>query len=217
MQRHSLLLLTTAGLLISIPGRAQTGEAPRHATLVDLTGAAGGKRAYVSAAGWRTWGLDANGRFQAGLGVRGTGFWGPEGTYDFVAGPNAFTELRVDKPRLLTLNTALHLRARVVGQVRVGITIDLAGVTVGSGSLVGPQIPEGEIRPTRWNLLRGGTADRGSLNSEFYVSAALTPHLSLRAGLSHVVNAYDFRSAGSPVTRYHRFTNLGLLGATYTF
>lgn len=121
------------------------------------------------------------------------------------------------KPRLVALNAALHLRARVVGRFRVGFTIDLVGLTLGSGKSYGHGQLIGTLRPTRVNLLLGGEKDRGSLNSEFYVSADLTPHLSVRAGLSHVVNAYEIKSASKSSIQYRIFGNLGLLGVSYTF
>lgn len=207
-----------SGTLPALSAAAQTPA--RHARLLDLTGATGKDGHYISLAGWQLWGLDTQGRFQAGLGIRATEFFGAQATY----GPQdtetpVLTALPVVQPRLLALNAALHLRARVAGPVGVGFTIDLAGVTLGPARDLGPlpaTAPDvrgpAAPRPMRGNLLRGGVADYGSLNSEFYVSIRATPRFSFRGGASHAVTSYVF--AGD---RYNRFVTIGLLGVTYAF
>ncbi|MBC8084832.1 MAG: hypothetical protein H7Z21_16665, partial [Hymenobacter sp.] len=65
--------------------------------------------------------------------------------------------------------------------------------------------------PTRGNLLLGGSRDRGSLNSEFYLAAALPRGLGLRAGWSHIVTGYE-----TDASTYHRFHNLAALGVSYS-
>jgi hypothetical protein len=205
--------------------------ARRHAFVFDVTGAIGKpaiynyKQVYLSAAAWRLWGLDRTGRFQVGVGAHLTHYRSEMAFYDLVRGTastyrsssidGVYTPqiLAVSAPRLWAFNAALHARARVVGPVRVGFSIDLAGLTTGSGST--QYYTPTNVRPTRWNVLLGGVKDRGSLNSEFYVSADVTPHFGIRAGLSHVVNAYEIVRDGKAVADYHKFSNLGFLGASF--
>ena len=117
------------------------------------------------------------------------------------------------EPRLLALNLAFHVRARVAGPVRVGFNLDMLGATFGpdrTGTLT-PDVPfQRPPRPVWNNVLLGGAADRGSLNSELYASVDLPYRLSVRGGWSHLVTAYDVDG-----TRYRRFHNLAALGISY--
>ena len=212
-----LLLLPAA--LLPLCAAAQTAPAaPRHATVLDLTGATGenGLR-YASAAGWRLWGLDRAGRFQVGLGARASYYWANENGFDKQSGGNPARLLRVTQPRILALNAAFHLRARVAGPVRVGFNLDALGASFGpvrSGQLSHPVGPasfnSGPPEPVQANILQGGSPDRGSLNSELYLSVALGHGLSVRGAWSHLVTAYETEG-----TRYRRFRNLAALGLSY--
>ena len=233
-----LAVLLLALVPVAAWAQGPTTSAPaRHATVFDLTGAYGRVggyiiaesrgRWYASAAGWHVWGIDATGRFQVGVGGRITHFRSETGDYLLTGRtPSSYSPVSmgqsyvpyfvlVQAPRLTTANVALHARVRVVGPVRLGFTIDLLGLTFGSGKLYGTGY-DISIRPTRLNLLLGGANDRGSLNSEFYVGADLSPHFAVRAGLSHVVNAYTATVPGETDLRYQRFSNLGLLGLSWT-
>lgn len=208
--RPSLLSLALLGAALA-PGAARAQSAPRHATVLDLTGAVGPTLNYGSAVAWRLWGLDAAGRFQAGAGVRVSHFFAEGYTLDHQAGPEDFS-IQVPEPRLTSFNAAFHLRARVAGPLQLGFNLDVAGLTVGPGrtreaaaAAVGTP-----VRPVRGNLLLGGTRDRGSLNSEFYAALALPRGLSVRAGLSHLVTGYQ-----DDATRFRRFRSLAALGLSY--
>jgi hypothetical protein len=212
MSMLRVVLAMLAALLPAFTASAQLAGPPRHATLVDLTGAAGSELYYTALAGWRLWGLAQGGRLQAGLGGRVTYFWGPANELDRQNGAAPPAALVVPQPRLLALNLALHLRARVAGPVRLGFNLDLLGASFGPGRTAettsSAAIPE--VRPVRNNVLLGGLADQGTLNSELYASLALPHHLSVRGGWSHVVTAYEVND-----TRYRRFRNLAALGLSY--
>lgn len=205
-----LLLLAFGGwsALQPAPAKAQSQLPPaRHATIFDLTGATGPTLNYASVAAWRLWGVDAGGRFQVGAGLRASYFFAECYELDRQTGPDRPT-LTVLAPRLYSLNAAFHLRARVAGPVRLGFNLDAAGLSFGPARST-PAVP-GRVRPTTSNLLRGGSSDEGSLNSEFYLAAALPRGLSVRAGWSHLVTGYE-----SDASTYHRFRNLALLGVSY--
>lgn len=204
------LLLTLSGWLAlrPTPTKAQSGPTTaQHATVFDLTGASGPTLTYASVAAWRLWGVDAGGRFQVGLGLRASHYFADAYDLDRQTGTDSPT-LAVLAPRLYALNAAFHLRARVAGPVRLGFNLDAAGLSFGPGRNA-PTAPD-RARPTTGNLLRGGSRDRGALNSEFYLAAALPRGLSVRAGWSHIVTGYE-TDAGT----YHRFRNLALLGVSY--
>jgi len=181
--------------------------------VLDLTRAVGPSLNYASVAGWRLWGLDAAGRFQVGLGVRGSYYFADNLTLNRQSSGDAQV-LRVPSPRLEAINAAFHIRALVAGPLRVGFNLDLAGVSFGperAGGYDGliTQVPP-IARPTGGNVLLGGSKDRGSLNSELYASLALPAKLSLRVGYTHQVTGYE--AEGS---RFRRFYNLAALGLSY--
>ena len=203
------IFLAFGGLsMLTASAQAQSGPTTtRHATVFDLTGAVGPTLNYASVAAWRLWGVDAGGRFQVGVGLRGSHYFADGYDLDRETGTGS-PSLTVLAPRLYSLNAAFHLRARVAGPVRLGFNLDAAGLSFGPDRST-PAGPE-QVRPTTGNLLRGGSSDRGSLNSEFYLSAALPRNLSVRAGWSHIVTGYD-----SDAGTYHRFRNLAALGVSY--
>jgi hypothetical protein len=208
----SLFYLTTVLAATGpLAGHAQTAPAARHATVFDLTGASGPSLNAASAATWRLWGLDAAGRFQVGLGLRATQFFAAGYALDRQTGP-AGGEIQVAQPRLTAFNVAFHLRARVVRSLHLGFNLDALGLSVGPNR-VGQAAGSGAIlslRPVAGNVLLGGRADRGSLNSELYAAWGLTQGLQLRGGYSHLVTAYE-----DDASRYHRFLNLAVLGLSY--
>lgn len=210
------MLRTFLFLLLGWPLLAPAQTAPsRHATVLDLTGAVGPSLNYASVAGWRLWSLDAAGRFQVGLGVRGSYYFADGLALDRQSGGDAFPQvLLVPRPRLGAVNAAFHVRALVAGPLRVGFNLDLAGVSFGperASSYDGViTIAPFIAKPTSGNLLLGGSNDRGSLNSELYASLALPAGLSLRVGYTHQVAGYEAQGE-----RYRRFHNLAALGASY--
>ncbi len=223
-------LFSVALLALPLAAAAQTAPTtPRHATVLDLGGAVGPTLNYGSVAAWRLWGLDAAGRLQVGLGVRGTHFFADEATYDGQnvrensANQSQYT-LYVPSPRITALNIALQLRARVAGPVRVGFSIDLAGLSTGpervgraDGTLFNIAPNRAGTRPVRQNLLLGGNRDRGSLNSELYAAVDLPRNFSLRGGYSHLVTAFEQYAFLDDAGRYRRFSNLAVLGLNYEF
>ena len=121
-------------------------------------------------------------------------------------------EIQVTQPRLTAFNAAFHLRARVVSRLHLGFNLDALGLSVGpdrAGQVAGSGTTL-SLRPVTGNVLLGGRADRGSLNSELYAAWGLARGLHLRGGYSHLVTAYE-DDAG----RYHRFLNLAVLGLSY--
>ena len=92
----------------------------------------------------------------------------------------------------------------------LGFNLDAAGLSFGPTRRT-PTITGRPVRPTRGNLLLGGSRDRGSLNSEFYLALALLRGLGLRAGWSYIVTSHE-----QETSTYQRFRNLAALGVSYT-
>jgi hypothetical protein len=221
--KPTLPLATLFSALLLRTAHAQTGPTePRNVILFDLTGAVGPTLNCTAAAGWGLWGLDQAGRVQAGFGLRASYFFAEVNDYDGQNTPAGYT-LRVPETRIVALNFAWHLRVRVAGPVRVGFNLDAAGLSFGpertaqangTPARLSPDRPG--TRPVLLNVLRGGAADRGSLNSELYAAVALPRGLSLRAGYSHIVTGYRTDYFADDAGRYRRFRNLALLGLSYT-
>ena len=175
----------------------------------------------VAGAAWRLWGLDAGGRFQAGVGLRASHYFADAAAYDSQNGTEGLI-LTVAEPRSLALNAAFQVRARVAGPVSLGFNLDLVGVSVGplrpgqySGNTsalppVLPPVVPLVTEPVTLNLLRGGLADQGSLNSELYAGLALPRGFGLRLGYCHLVTAQ-----AADDTRYRRFRNLASVGLSW--
>jgi hypothetical protein len=217
MKVHLLSALALLLELRALPAAAQARLAsPRSATVVDLTGAAGPTLHYASAAVWRLWGVDAAGRFQVGLGGRVSHYFGDSYALAPQAGP-ASGDIQVARPAVTSFNAAFHLRARVAGPVRLGFNLDVLGFSLGPdrtgrdlNSAGAASSASRLVRPVPGNVLLGGLADRGSLNSELYAAVQLAGGLSVRAGYSHLVTAYE-----DEASRFRRFRNLAALGVSY--
>ena len=108
------------------------------------------------------------------------------------------------------LNLMLEGDLQLTSSVSLGANLDIVGVATGptrSLGLVG-------AKPNGVSLFEYGSRDRGSLNSEFYVSVALNQAIHFRLGASHYVLGYDVTdqvSAGPGIpasSRYQRFATV---------
>lgn len=158
----------------------------------------------IAAAAWLPFEL-ARGQVRLAFGARITGFGGETRSFanrDGVQGALAAT-LPVD-PSVYALNGAVAGEVRLGARLGIGANIDLAGMAVGPQRVAGAV----ELHPARWSMLQVGTGDRGSLNSEFYLSLRVSPRVQARAGASHYVLGYrgtDSASGSRPSARYQRF------------
>lgn len=105
-------------------------------------------------------------------------------------------------PNVWGLNLMVAIEARVLGPISAGANLDVVGIAGG------PARSQGNIsiRPARFSMFRYGNADRGSLNSEFYLAARVTQRLGIRGGLSHFVVGYEAEQEDG-VRRYLRFAD----------
>jgi hypothetical protein len=130
------------------------------------------------------------------------------------------SSLLIEAPRLTALNVAVQLRLRLANwpekhPIGLGFNIDLGGLSFGPTRSVQPTASTtssspNEIRPVRGNLLLGNKNDRGTLNSELFITHNLTPRLTIRVGWAHIASGYALDG-----NRYQRFSNLAFIGLSY--
>ncbi len=170
----------------------------------DLSAGFGTGAGRIAAAGWLPFEL-AQGRVRIALGMRLTGYAGETRSFanrDGVQGA-LVSALPVD-PSVYALNVAVAGDVQLGARLGVGANIDLAGVAAGPQRVAGAV----ELKPARWSVLQVGNGDRGSLNSEFYLSLRVSHRVQARAGASHYVLGYrgtDSASGSQPSARYQRF------------
>jgi hypothetical protein len=189
-----------AGTLLLAPAlRAQL-----PAAAVDLSAGLRGGAHRLALGSWRPL-LSLRGRVRAGLGARLTFYGGESAGYKNrgTAQGNLTPSFSID-PAVYSLNLAVFGEVLALPGVALGANLDLVGLGAGptrrSGDLV--------AKPERGAVFKYGNADRGALNSEFYVAWRVGRWTQLRAGLSHYVTNYtvtDTGAAGSPGSRYQRF------------
>ena len=190
--------------LATAPAAPTTLAAQRRVVAWDLSAGFGNGAGRIAAAGWLPFEL-AQGRVRIAFGVRITGFGGETRSFanrDGVQGLLAST-LPVD-PSVYAVNGAVAGEVQLEARLGVGANIDLAGVATGPQRAIGSV----DLEPARWSVLQVGNGDRGSLNSEFYLSLRVSHRVQARAGASHYVLGYrgtDSASGSRPSARYQRF------------
>ncbi len=177
----------------------------------DLSGGAGSDA-------WRValslpWRLPVGQRLVLGAGPRLTYYAGSPARYRNRGEVTAGLPSRVTvDPAVLGLNLMVLGELKLVRSVAVGANIDLAGVAIGPSRSVGGA----EFAPAHGSLLLYGNADRGSLNSEFYLAVKPAPAWTIRGGFSHYVTGYRGK-AGAESARYLRFDSVGFLALAWTW
>ncbi len=194
-------------LILSLAAAAAgptTLAAQRPAVAWDLSAGFGAGTGRIAAGGWVPFEL-ALGRVRIALGLRLTGYASDARSFanrDGVQGALA-ADLPVD-PAVYALNVAVAGEVRLGGKLGIGANIDLAGVAAGPPRVAGTV----QLKPARWSVLQVGNGDRGSLNSEFYLTLGVSHRVQARAGASHYVLGYrgtDSASGSRPSARYQRF------------
>ena len=181
-----------------------TLAAQRRGVAWDLSAGFGTGAGRIAAAAWLPLDL-AGGRVRIALGTRLTGYAGEARSFanrDGVQSALA-SALPVD-PSVFALNGAVAGEVRLGARLGIGANIDLAGVAAGPRRAAGAV----KLKPARWSVLQVGNGDRGSLNSEFYLSLRVSHRVQARAGASHYVLGYrgtDSASGSRPSARYQRF------------
>jgi hypothetical protein len=188
----------------------------------DVVAGAGPDVALTGVGVARLWPVLGGGRVRAGAGARWTAFLGGEQRLAApaarVAGSERLTDSLVGPLGWANaMNLAGHVAVQLTERVAVGANLDLLGVTwgttqVGTLRIANASGPATASRvaanPTLFNRFGGGTGDRGTLASEFWLGWDIRRDVRLRVGLNHFVVEHTTPSvAPDGNTRYRRFGN----------
>lgn len=159
------------------------------------------------------WHLPVGQRLVLGIGPRVSYYAGSPARYRNRGRTSTALPSRVSiDPSLAGLNLMVLAEVKLVPRVRVGANLDLLGVAAGPSRNDGAV----ELTPARGSLFLYGNADRGSLNSEFYLGVSPAPGLTIRGGFSHYVTGYRGEAGGS-TTRYLRFDSVPFLAVGWSW
>ncbi len=208
----------------------------------DLTVAAGSSQGILSLGAWHHWKFGKKQRLEIGLGPRISAYSGSK--KDFWTAPASISRgsttpflvvfssqetqhwdtLTVQRPLVVSFNAAIQLAYRISPKFRVGVNIDLIGLSVGRNSpaifTTDGQQQSVEAKPLSLNLLLTGDLDKGSLNSEFFLTYQLNDKWGLRGIYQFYFAEYqtrvDIQEVPEPNDRFRNKANLLGLGLTYS-
>lgn len=204
-------------LVFLIGGEALCQDGPRaHNHLADFMLGIGGGQTNVSTSYQISWKFGAKQRLRMGAGMRLNGFFAsdkyfvtaPAKIVKGEAGPGALFKKPIEQnmdsvqfssAQIYALNFLVHIGWAFSDKFAAGFNIDVTGASFGgtqSGTYINGNAPGGPAAvavsgsPTGFNLLLIGENDIGSLNSEFFVTYALNPDWSIKAGIQHIFMEY---------------------------
>lgn len=216
--------LLTSALVSSVAAAQSLSDVP---TTYIGSVAIGSGITTLSGAAARSVYVGTSDRFRVGLNIRAT-----------AASTNGFNLAPVD-PRgaigpttdtlsvsgtVLTLNLGVNARIDITERLYAGLNLDMFGATTGPRENGAYRATPGgtakavSTKPTGANIFAGGTGDRGSLNSEFFLAWTLNDRTALRGGLSHQLVEYDVNveDVTSAASKFRRYANLVFVGITFT-
>lgn len=175
-----------------------------------------GKNGFLSTLSWKPmFAFLKDDALKIGVGVRYSGFVGDESVkYTRVdsgySGSNSY-ELFINRPNVVSLNTAFEITYTFLKRFELGHNIDLFGYGFSrskSGNYTSPTPANGATSSEAqdFNLLLFGRHDKGQLNSEFFVGYRCPFNLGIRAGFSHLVTE---QKTETPLDGEDRFRHLG--------
>lgn len=210
----------------------------------DLTGTVGSSEASVSASYVHNWKLWNKKKFEAGLGLRWTTYFGTK--KDFVTAPGALARsttipfvivfadqetqnwdtLTVQRPLINALNISSNFGYNFNKHWYAGFNIDLIGVSFGrnTSSILtsdGKTITEPSTKPSAFNLLLTGDNDKGTLNSEFFLKYKIGNSLGIKVTYQFLFTEYKTTSVkqiapdGTAVDRFRNKVNAFGVGISY--
>ncbi len=211
--------------LLLAAGAAQ--GANRYSQTVDIAVGIGASKASGALAWNHYLGIGESRRLKLGLGARLSSFFGSGGLAYSTAHADLIkqgrvSDLTISNARTSALNLSFVSRCRIVSRLEAGFDIDLVGSGFGpsrtgdyhsaAASLSGPQPADA----ARFNLLEGGSPDRGQLDSEFYLAWWWSDRWAVRAGFSHFLSEYrTARTLDSGADRFRHSANLGFVAVSF--
>lgn len=240
------LLLTGSVLCIALISQAQVKPSARTNQFVDLTATIGSSQGAVASAYVYNWKLGQKKKWEAGLGLRWTSYFGSKKeyttalarlarntTFPFVivfAGQKIenWDTLTVQRPFTNSINFTANFGYNFNEKWNVGFNIDLIGYTFGrKGSAIltskGVTRTEPEAKPAAFNILLTGDNDYGSLNSAFFLKYQLNNKWGIKGVYQFIFTEYKTKTIkqtapdGTIVDRFRNKANTLGLGLSYHF
>lgn len=222
----------------------EVNELPRTNLFVDFTATIGASQQTLAASYVHNWRLGKKRKFELGLGLRNTAYFGVK--KDFWTAPadpargssvpfivvvssqeiQNWDTLTVQRPLTNSLNLSANFGYHINKKLYAGFNIDLIGFTVGRTSSAiftsnGTTTTEPEAKPVPFNLLLTGDLDLGSLNSEFFLSYNLSDQWSVKGVYQFMFVEYKTtnvkQTEPKDVDRFRNKANNGGIGVAYHF
>lgn len=226
MIRKMALAAIFASTLMSSPAAAQSlSDVP---TVYSASVAIGSGITTFSGAAARSVYVGTSDRFRVGLNVRATAATTNElglAPIDPRGVVGATSDTLAVSASMATINIGVNAVVDITERLHGGLNIDVFGFGTGPSTSAAYYATPGataaavSTKPTGLNIFAGGTGDRGSLNSEFFLSWTLNDRSTLRGGLSHQVLEYEVTVDDVPASsasRFRRYSNLVFVGITLT-
>jgi hypothetical protein len=238
-------------LLLLAPALLPAQQSPlRSHHWVDITGTIGNAEGAVSLAYVRQWEIGHSKRWQLGAGLRNTIYTGTQKNF-ITAGPAKYTRsftapfliffagqkemnfdtLQVQKPLTNSLNITANIGYAISANWFAGFNIDVIGFSVGrktGGVFTGTNqsgqqgnFTDVKVKPTPFNVLLTGDNDRGSLNSEFFLTYHLTKKYWIKGVYQFLFEEYQTNTVQQAIpngplnNRFRNKANLFGVGITY--
>lgn len=223
-----------------------TTHAQNKNVFADVTGAIGSSQGAVSASYVHNRKLWKRKKWEAGLGVRWTSYFGTK--KDFVTAPAKLARsttipfvivfaaqetqnwdtLTVQRPFINALNISANFGYNFSDRLYGGFNIDLIGVSFGrnTSSILtsnGATTTEASTKPSPFNLLLTGDNDKGTLNSEFFLKYRIDKRWSIKGVYQFLFAEYKTTSIkqtapdGTLVNRFRNKVNALGIGVSYNF
>jgi hypothetical protein len=241
MKCTSIILLVLISNAVSAQER---NELQRMNRFVDFTATIGASQQTLAASYVHNWRLGKKRKFELGLGLRNTAYFGVKKDFwtapaDVARGSSVpfvvvvssqetqnWDTLTVQRPLTNSLNISANFGYHINKKLYAGFNIDLIGFTVGRTSSAiftsnGTTTTEPEAKPVPFNLLLTGDLDLGSLNSEFFLSYNLNDHWSVKGIYQFMFVEYKTtnvkQTVPKEVDRFRNKANNGGIGVAYHF
>jgi len=233
-------------LLLALPFGIINAQQSKTNQFADLSVNAGKSQGTAALSYVYNWKLGKKKKWEAGLGLRLTGYAGTK--RDFTTAPGRLARsttipfvivfagqetqnwdtLTVQRPLVGSLNLSANFGYALSSNWSLGFNIDLIGFSVGrksSAILTSNGVTRNEplAKPAVFNLLLTGDNDLGSLNSEFFLRYKLSQKWSIRAVYQFYFAEYKTNTVlqtapdGTMVDRFRNKANLFGLGVSYHF
>lgn len=182
---------------------AQQTKLPKTNQLADFSATIGSSQQSLAASYVYNWGIGTKRKFELGVGVRNTAYFGVKREFwtapaklartsttpflIFFAGQKTenWDTLTVQRAFTNSLNITANLGYHISNKLHAGFNIDMIGFTIGQKSSAilksnGSTRTEPVASPAAFNLLLTGDHDLGTLNSEFFLRYNINKRWSVK-------------------------------------